>query len=140
LNTKKLVDIHTKKVDFNRYTPEEIKAILDDRFVTEYWREMKEAIQTQSPKVKEYERKLHDRVETVANSIDLRKAKAEIRTRYVSVIASIFMVALCVYCVTMERYLGAGILAILAVIFMAMALEYRKFELSYKKIKLLFSK
>jgi hypothetical protein len=51
LNTRKLVDIHTKKVDFNRHTPEEFKAILDDKFVTEYWREMKEAIQTQSPKV-----------------------------------------------------------------------------------------
>lgn len=140
IGTRKLTAIHSPNVDFNEYTLEEIRALLNDDFVTECWRNMKKAKLIRSPKAEEYKEKMHKRVETVADSIKLSKAKTELTARYASIAVSVFMIALATYCVVAQNYLGAGISAIVALVFMAMGIGYRKLELTYKKIKLYLSK
>jgi hypothetical protein len=138
IDTKKLIGIQTAKVDFNKYTVDEIKAILDDEFVSKYWNDVMKTRWTKQENVKQRAyQKLQERVENVATSISLKRSKVEYAARIASLIMAVLVIAAGIFSVLVQHYSeGAVILLVFGLLFMAMAIGYSRIELFLKEMKL----
>lgn len=133
IDTRKLVTVQTREINYDLFTPEQIRAILNDEFVKEYWSKFQEAKLTRSPIVKKYQKEMQERVEVVAEKILTKRTQTEIITRYISAGMSLLTIAFALYCTYTEKYIGTVILGILAVTFIAIAVGYSRLELIFEK-------
>jgi len=135
ISTKKLIAVQTPKVNYDLFSVEQVKAILSDELVEEYWNRLQNAERTDSPSIEEHRKQLHTRVEEVATSIQRKRAQTEITSRYIAVAASIVLFAFTVYAVFLKEYAGAAILGLLGVVLTAIAVGYSTIEIGIEKIR-----
>lgn len=132
-STKKLIAVQTPKVNFDLFSPKQVKAILSDQLVEEHWNRLVEAQQTKSPTVKKHQKKLQERVEDIAKDILIKRTRIEVFARYVAIAMSILTLIFMVHCILIGNYIGATILGIFMIVLIAIAVGYSTIEVSIRK-------
>ena len=142
INTKRSIDIQTPKVDFDKYTVEEVRAIVDDEYVSKYWGAFLGTRFARSEDfTKKAQQKLEERVESVASSLLDKRSESEHIPRIVAGIIAILMAVAAVYGFLVQHYFeGSLVLSIFSFVFMAVSLGYKQIEVIYKELKLRLKK
>lgn len=142
IKTRKLIAIQTPKLDYNRYSAEQLMAITEDEFVDQHMKEVsKVKFSRDKNLVQRSQQRLEERVEEVAESTKKPVFKVEAVPQIIMGITTLLMAIATIWTVLIQHYLeGSVILAILTVVFAAISLGYKRVEVVFRELKLRLQK
>jgi hypothetical protein len=142
IETRKLIAIQTPNVNFDLLSPEQIRKILSDIIIEELWKKTEDSRAVNPWMANKYRRDMKKRAEHIAGKILAKKVQLEIGARIVSAMMAVITLIFALLCATSGNSVGAVILGVLSVVFIAISVGYSRFELILEKTraKLSFSR
>ncbi len=143
IKTKNLIHIQTRKIDYNKYSPEQLIAVVDDELVRKYKIEVLKVKPSKNKElIEQTETKLEERIEEVAKSVPIPTVSLlDYLPQIISGIVAIIMAIAATYSVLIQNNVVGGVaLGALAIICIAISFGYGKIEFIYKELKLILQK
>lgn len=135
IDTKKLVAIQTPDINFDLLSPEQIHKILSDKIVEDLWNKAENAREVRPQMANRYREEMRKRATVLAEKILTKRAQIEIISKVVSAGMAVTALVFALYCAISGNVIGAVVLGVLAIVFIAIAVGYSKFELALEKTR-----